>query len=147
MVLARRCENSRQENGYDSFCHNLFHNCIYVFYIFMIFFWGFMKICNRYYQNYYQKLFATKDILSWIYVIVAFMVIILGLFEMCLCCNTMSINHYLGNNGLSMIKPMLEYCLLTGLSGTFSFLLLFRSGLVYFFSKKIVKLIEEEKKQ
>jgi hypothetical protein len=31
MVLARRCENSRQENGYDSFCHNLFHNCIYVF--------------------------------------------------------------------------------------------------------------------
>ncbi len=117
------------------------------FCIFMIFFWGFMKICNRYYQNYYQKLFATKDILSWIYVIVAFMVIILGLFEMCLCCNTMSINHYLGNNGLSMIKPMLEYCLLTGLSGTFSFLLLFRSGLVYFFSKKIVKLIEEEKKQ
>ena len=115
------------------------------FCIFTGFFWGFMRICNRWYQNYYQRLFATVDMLSYIYVVVAFMIIILGLFEMCLCFNTMSINHYLGNNGLSMVKPMLKYCLYTGLSGTFALLLLLRSGLVYFLSKKMVKVIEEEK--
>ena len=100
---------------------------------------------TNYYHKDFYKLYAEKNILSLFFVILSFFIHVIGIFEMLLCYSNMTINHCLENDIISMVKVMLGYGFYSGLSVAFSLISLLRSGIVYFLSKKFIKLIESNK--
>lgn len=120
---------------------------VYLF-ISVVFFLLFMCIWvlfTNYYHKDFYKLYAEKNILSLFFVILSFFIHVIGIFEMLLCYSNMTINHCLENDIISMVKVMLGYGFYSGLSVAFSLISLLRSGIVYFLSKKFIKLIESNK--